>query len=183
MRGDLNAVMKRILAILKHEFLKMLPPTIYFFVVFHIIAFARNLLAEGWGVSPASTVLATIGALIIGKSILIVDALPLFHQLGRKRLIYDIAARTILYVIIALVLQFLEEFVPLVAKHEGVAEAAKHVIREINWPQFWVGHLFMVVFLLLYTTITGVSRVIGHGKVLAVLLSPIPDSADGSAEK
>ena len=168
--------MKRLLTFLKHEFLKMLPPTIYFFVVLHIILFARNLLAEEWGIKNASSALATIGALIIGKSILIVDALPLFSRLAKRRLIYDIAARSIMYIVIALALQFLEEFIPLVAKHEGLAKASQHVFSEIDWPQFWVSHLLIVVFLLFYTTMSGVMRVIGKGRVFATLMSPVPDN-------
>lgn len=174
--------MKRSLTFLKHEFLKMLPPTLYFFVLLHIILFARNLLAEEWGIKGASSALATIGALIIGKSILIVDALPLFSRLGKKRLIYDIAARSTLYVAIAMALQFLEEFIPLLVKHEGATEASKHVISEIDWPQFWVRHIIIVVSLIFYTTITGVMRVLGRKTVLATLMNPVPERGEPSTQ-
>ena len=56
--------MKRFFTFLKHEFLEMLPPTIYFFVVLHIVLFARNLLANEWGIEVASSAVPTIGALI-----------------------------------------------------------------------------------------------------------------------
>ncbi|MEE4295041.1 MAG: hypothetical protein V2J20_00305 [Wenzhouxiangella sp.] len=167
--------MKKITAFLKHEFLKMLPPTIYFFVVLHIILFARNLLAQEWGVSSTSSAFATIGALIIGKSILIVDALPLFKRLGRKRLIYDLAARTVLYLVIALLLQFLEELIPLIVRHGDLSGATEHIKSEIEWSKFWVSHILMGLFLVFYTLITGVSQVIGYDIVLGTLLNPAPE--------
>lgn len=160
----------------------MLPPTIYFFVVLHIILIARNLLAEDWGSTAASSAIATIGALVIGKSILIADALPVLSSLRRKRLIYDIAARSILYVVIAWALQFLEEFIPLLVKHDGWAGATKNVISEIDWPQFWMSHLFMIVFVLFYTVATGVMRAFGQDKVCAALLNPVQDPDSSNRE-
>jgi len=91
--------MKKILIFLKHEFLEMLPPTIFFFVVFHIIAFTRALMAKQYGIAISSSAAATIGALIVGKAILIADALPFVNWFRQKRLIYNVAWRTFLYVI------------------------------------------------------------------------------------
>jgi hypothetical protein len=36
------------MAKLKEEFFKILPPTIFFFVALHIVAFVRVLMLEGW---------------------------------------------------------------------------------------------------------------------------------------
>jgi len=40
---------------LKDEFLKLLPPTIYFFVALHIVAFVRVLMLKETGFSPLSS--------------------------------------------------------------------------------------------------------------------------------
>lgn len=97
--------MKKALIFLKHEFLEMLPPTIFVFVVFHIIAFTRALMAEQYSITIASSAAATIGALIVGKSILIANALPFVNWFHQKKLIYNVAWRTFLYVIIVLLFQ------------------------------------------------------------------------------
>lgn len=68
--------MKKLLHILKHEFLKVLPPTIFFFVILHIALFNRSLMAEQYGITINSSISATIAALIVGKVILITDAFP-----------------------------------------------------------------------------------------------------------
>lgn len=64
--------MSKALAFLKKEFLALLPPTIFFFVVFHTVVFGRSLIGVGSDFSVATSTAATIGALILGKSILIV---------------------------------------------------------------------------------------------------------------
>ena len=94
--------MKKVLLFLKKEFLEMLPPTVFFFVAFHIVAFARSLLAEQFGITVSSSVAATIGALIVGKAILIADPLPLSNWFGHKRLIYNVVWKVFLYSIIIL---------------------------------------------------------------------------------
>jgi UPF0716 family protein affecting phage T7 exclusion len=43
----------------------MLPPTIFFFVVFHTVVYVRSLLGEGANVSMATSAAATVGALVV----------------------------------------------------------------------------------------------------------------------
>ena len=69
--------MNKTLQILKKEFLEMLPPTIFFFVIFHILFFVRSLFANKYSISVESSIVATIGALIVGKAVLIADKLKL----------------------------------------------------------------------------------------------------------
>jgi len=156
---------------IKHEFLEMLPPTIFFFVVFHIIAFTRALMTEQYGISIASSSAATIGALIVGKSILIADKLPICNWFCEKRLIYNVAWRTFLYVIIVLLFQFLEELIPLIFKYGAISTASEHLIEEIKWPRFWAIHILFIVFLVIYNVATGVIGAIGRNELLDILVS------------
>jgi len=55
---------------LKEEFLAMLPPTIYFFVMLHIIAIIRSLMVKAGQFEPSSTVSIAVAALILGKAVL-----------------------------------------------------------------------------------------------------------------
>jgi hypothetical protein len=62
---------------LKEEFFALLPPTIYFFVALHIVAFVRVLMLEKTGIAPSSSISIAVAALILGKAVLIADMLPL----------------------------------------------------------------------------------------------------------
>jgi haloacid dehalogenase-like hydrolase len=47
--------MTKLFTKLKEEFFKLLPPTIFFFVALHIVAFVRVLMLKGTGISPLSS--------------------------------------------------------------------------------------------------------------------------------
>jgi hypothetical protein len=50
---------------LKKEFFELLPPTIYFFVALHIVAFIRVLMLEKTGLKPSSSISIAVAALIL----------------------------------------------------------------------------------------------------------------------
>ncbi len=149
----------------------MLPPTIFFFVVFHVLAFARALMDKQYGIEISSAAVATIGALIVGKSILIADALPLFNWFCQKRLIYNIAWRIFIYVIIVWLFQFIEELIPLISKYGAISTASENLLKEIKWPRFWATHIVLIVFLVIYILATDVIGAIGRNELLDILFS------------
>jgi len=59
----------------KHEFLELIPPTLYFFVILHIVALIRALMTRNTGIDVSTTTSVTVGALILGKSVLLANAL------------------------------------------------------------------------------------------------------------
>ena len=163
--------MKIALIFIKKEFLEMLPPTIFLFVVFHIILFTRALMAKQYGLNFSSSAAATIGALIVGKSILIADALPFVNLFRQKRLIYNIAWKTFLYLSIVVFFQFLEELIPLISKYGAISTASEHFIEEMKWPRFWATNILFVLFLVVYNLATGVIDAIGRNEFLEILFS------------
>ena len=58
--------MKKIFAFIKKEFLEMLPPTLFFLVVFCLIVFTRDLMYTQRDAGILTYAAAIIGALIIG---------------------------------------------------------------------------------------------------------------------
>ena len=70
-------------AFVLHEFLEMLPPTIFFFVGFNLIVLTTNLLLADYSVAFASFILATTGALVVGKSVLVANAMAVLRRYDR----------------------------------------------------------------------------------------------------
>jgi len=89
-------------------------------------------MAKQYGVALSSSAAATIGALIVGKSILLVDALPLYDWFSQKRLVYNIAWRIFLYGLMVLFFQFIEELIPLISKYETIWMASEHLILKFR---------------------------------------------------
>ena len=79
----------------KEEFLKLLPPTIFFFVALHILAFIRVLMLKQTGLAPMTTASIAVAALVLGKVVLIADMLPAMRRFPEKPLVYSISWKTL----------------------------------------------------------------------------------------
>src|SRR5881409_3318493 len=103
--------MTKLSTTLKKEFFELLPPTIFFFVALHIVAFVRVLMLKGTGIAPSTSAAVTIAALVLGKSVLLADMLPMINRFPEKPLIYNIAWKTIIYLVVAAFVHYLERLV------------------------------------------------------------------------
>ncbi len=156
--------MNKTLMFLKKEILELLPPTIFFFVVFQIITFVRGLLAKEYGMTFSSTTSAIIGALIVGKSILLVDALPMLKWFHQSRLIYTILWRIFFYLLIVVLFQFIEDLIPLISKFESLPLAFENYFEKMNWDHYWAIHIILSLFIIIYTLITAVVEAVGRNE-------------------
>src|SRR5262245_14845773 len=155
---------------LKHEFFEVLPPTIFFLISFHIVVIDRRLMLRQYGLPLSSIAGATVGALLVAKVVLISDALPFINRFPDKPLIYNVAWKTAIYVIAALLVHYLEHLVPAWWHSGDLAEANRHVISEIVWPHFWAIQLWLIVLLFVYCSLRELIRAIGRDKVVEMFL-------------
>jgi len=63
--------------VIKHEFLEVLPPTIFFLITFHIVLIDRALMLREYGLQLSSMAAAAVMALLVAKVVLLADMLPL----------------------------------------------------------------------------------------------------------
>ena len=160
--------MSKVWSTIKHEFWEVLPPTIFFFISFHIVLLDRALMAREYGLKPTSMAAATIGALLIAKVVLIADKLSIVNRFPEKPLIYNVVWKTVIYVVASLLLHYLEHLVPLWWHMGSFAAANEHLRREIVWPHFWAIQLWLVVLIFVYCALRELVRVIGRHRVAQV---------------
>lgn len=153
--------MGRVVEVVVREVRQVLPATIFFLILFNLIAFTREVVLAEHHVSVAFTTGATIGALIVAKVILIADKLPFISLFSARPLIFDILWRTFLYGLMALMIQYLEEFIPLLTDAGGLSAANQRMLEEVSWPRFWAVHLWLLFGLLVYCTVSALIRTIG----------------------
>jgi hypothetical protein len=108
---------QKLLAFIKHEFLEVLPPTIFFFVAFNIIWLTSALMLQQYGIDQWALTKATVGALIVGKVVLVADKLPFINRFPDKALIYNVGWKTAIYVAAALLFRYVEHVVQLMGPH------------------------------------------------------------------
>jgi hypothetical protein len=86
--------MSKLTATIKHEFIELLPPTIFFFVILHIVAIIRALMTQGTGITLSTSVSVTVAALVLGKSVLLANLLPFINRFPEKPLLWNAGWRT-----------------------------------------------------------------------------------------
>ena len=159
---------------LKDELFKLLPPTIFFFVALHIVAFVRVLALKGTGISPLSSMSIAVAALILGKAVLIADMLPMINRFPNKPLIYNVAWKTLIYLLAATLIHYLERLIDFWRQTGGFVAGNRKLLAEIMWPHFWAIQIILFVLIVMYCTIHELVRVIGREEVLQIFFGPMP---------
>lgn len=170
--------MRDVPARLKHELLEVIPPAVFFFIAFQVIAFTRALMLEQYGVRVSTFVAATVAALVVAKVVLIADHLPLINRFPEKPLIYNVVWKTLVYLLAALLVRYLEHLIPFAREHGGLAAANRHLLGEVVWPHFWAVQIWLLVLLLVYCALRELVRALGRERVLHLFFgSPRPPVA------
>ncbi len=161
--------MQKIALFIKRELKEMLVPFLFFFVVFHIVVFARSLMAEEFTIKMSSSLQATIGALVVAKAVLIANALPLFNWFLHNRRIYNILWKIVLYTLVIVLFQILEAMIPLVSQYGTLDVAFEHMHAAIEWHRFWATHIILVILMAFYAFITDIADAIGRDRFVDLL--------------
>src|SRR6266849_6758874 len=159
---------------LKEELFALLPPTIFFFVALHIVAFVRVLMMKGTGISPLGSVSVAVASLILGKAVLLADMLPSINRFPNKPLIYNVAWKTVIYLLVSAVIHYLERLIDFWRQAGGFVAGNQKLLAEIIWPHFWAIQIILFVLIAMYCTVHELVRVIGREKVLRIFFGPMP---------
>jgi len=166
--------MHKILEKLKEEFLAVLPPTIFFFVALHLVTFIRVLIAKGSHFQPVSTMSIAIASLILGKAVLIADMLPWINRYPEKPLAYNIAWKTVIYLLMASVIHYVERLIDFSRQAGGIVAGNEKLLAEIVWSHYWAVQIILFILILVYCTARELGRVIGREKMLRLFFGPTP---------
>jgi hypothetical protein len=162
--------MPKVLRIIKHEFLEVLPPAIFFFVAFNVITITKRLMLEQYGIEFFGFVTATVGALIVAKVVLLADNIPFINKYPDKPLIYNVVWKTVIYVLVALVVRWFEFLFPLWWKYRKLSVATERLWEEISWPHFWAIHIWLVFLFFVYVSFRELARTIGEERFIKIFL-------------
>ena len=159
---------------LKEEFFALLPPTIFFFVALHVVAFVRVLMLKGTGISPLGSVSVAVASLILGKAVLLADMLPMINRFPNKPLIYNVAWKTLIYLVMSALIHYIERLIEFWRQAGGLVAGNEKLLSEMVWPHFWAIQIILFVLIAIYCTMHELVRVIGREKVLRIFFGPMP---------
>ena len=162
-------------AFLLHEFREMLPPTIFFFIGFNLIVFTTNLLLADYGAAFSSFALATAGALVVGKAVLVANAMRTLRRYDRAPLIRPILFKTVFYWAIVFVARLLEHAIRyLLVEHHRLGTFFPHMIATFDWHRFIAIQLWIFVLFFVYVMVMELNHLFGEGELGHILFTSRP---------
>lgn len=164
----------RVGAFLLREFREILPPTIFFFVGFNLIVLTTNLLLADYGQAFASFMLATAAALVVGKAILVANAMRSLRRYDRAPLIRPILYKTVFYWAIVFVARLLEHWIRFwLVEHHPLGTFLPHMVATFDWHRFVAIQLWIFVLFLVYVTATEFNHLFGKGELGHILFTSL----------
>jgi hypothetical protein len=174
MRSRENLI-RRIGRRLRHEALEALPPTLFFFVGFNIIVLTTNLLVTEYQVAVSNFMLATMGALVVGKAVLLANNMAAIRRYDRAPLIRPILFKTAVYwilVFFARLLERLVHFVLLEGDHPG--GFFTYLVSTFSWSRFLAISIWVFVLFLIYVTVSEFTHLFGGAEIWRLLFTRRP---------
>lgn len=132
--------MKTFWHVVLHEIRAAIPPFLFFLVFLHMLAITRAVANNDLELTALRASAATIGALLVAKSILVVESLPLARWF-RGVMIVNVIWRTFLFGLVVVAFRILEEAVQTYMGHgqaKGLGGLAADglspvVLLEVGW--------------------------------------------------
>ncbi len=170
--------MKNVVSKIKEEIIEMIPPTLFFFFALQIVALIRSLMLKGTGIPVGTFWSVTIAALVLGKAVLIADMLPFINRYPEKPLMYNIVWKTVIYLLVSLVVHYLEHLIDFWREMGGLVAGNQKLLVEIVWPHFLAVQILLAVMIFSYCSMRELARVLGKRKIIEMLfLNPSARSA------
>jgi hypothetical protein len=164
--------MSKLTAKIKEEFYAILPPTTFFFIALHLVALIRILMLKGTGIAFSTSVSVTVAALVLGKSVVIADMLPIINRFPGKPLAYNVAWKTTLYVLVAMLVHYLERLIDFWREAGSFIAGNEKLLAEIVWPHFWAIQIILAMLISIYCTMNELARVLGRDKMRQLFFGP-----------
>jgi hypothetical protein len=158
-----------------HELREILPPTIFFFIGFNLIVLTTNLILADYSVAFASFMLATAAALVVGKSVLVANAMAVLRRYDRAPLIQPILFKTVFYWAIVFIARLLEHFIRFwLIEHNPPGDFLSHMMATFSWHRFAAIQIWILVLFLIYVTASELNHLFGDGELPRLLVTHRP---------
>jgi hypothetical protein len=153
----------RFIAFIIKELKEVWPPTVFFAIGFNLIVLTTDLILADYNTSFAGFMVATMTALIVGKSVLIADAIPFLRRFDAAPMIQSVLFKTIFYWAVVFLVRFLEKLVEYLFAGGTLTGVTEYVANHFTWHRFTAIQLWIFVLFFVYTSATEISARLGEG--------------------
>lgn len=160
-----------ILEKLKHELKSVCLVTLFFAAWLGALMGIKALILEDYQIHLSGFSMVLVGALILGKVVLILEHVPLGLWLRNHPVLVEVLVRTVLYAIGTLVVLLLEKSFESRHEHGGMLPALARVFEHRDMPHVWTNTICLGGALLFYNLLTALNHHLGTGGLARVFLT------------
>lgn len=161
----------RLLAFVIKELREMVPPTVFFAVGFNLIALTTNLILADYLHSLGNFMVATVTALVVGKSVLIANAMPFLRRFDTAPMIQPILFKTIVYWAVVFLVRFLEKLGEYLFAGGSLGAISEYVATHYTWHRFFAIQIWIFVLFLVYTSAEELNARLGDGELMKIFFT------------
>ena len=161
----------RLLAFVLKEFREILAPTAFFAAGFNLIVLTTHLILSDYLVSFGSFVVATVAALVVGKAVLVANALPFLRRFDAAPLIQPILFKTVVYWAVVFLVRFLEQLSEYFFHGGKLDSIPEYVSIHYSWHRFAAIQIWIFVLFLIYTSVIELNALFGDGELAKILFT------------
>jgi hypothetical protein len=159
----------RLVGFVIKELKELLAPTLFFAIGFNIILLTTQLLLADYLVSFTKFMVATVAALVVGKSVLIANALPILRRFDAAPLIRPILFKTIIYWAVVFMVRFLEKLAEYCFRGGTLGGISEYFATHFSWHRFFAVQIWIFVLFLIYTSAAELNALFGDGELFKIL--------------
>lgn len=166
-------------AFLIKELKELVPPTVFFAVSFNLLVLTTNLILADYLHSIGSFLVATTTALVVGKAVLVADAMPILRRLDAAPIIETVLFKTTIYWAAVFLVRFLEKLVEYLFTGGTFAGIPEYVATHFTWHRFAAIQIWIFVLFLIYCSIVELNAVLGEGELRKIFFNKRSSEAAG----
>src|SRR5215469_15990644 len=141
-------------AFLIKELKEVLPPTVFFAVGFNLIVLTINLILADYLASFASFMVATVTALVVGRAVLVANAMPFLRRFDTAPMIRPVLFKTFVYWAVVFLARLLEGMAEYWIGGGAFGGTWNYLVTHFSWHRFVAIQIWIFVLFLVYTFIT-----------------------------
>ena len=161
----------RFLAFLFKEIREVVPPTLFFAVGFNLILLTFKLVLADYKVQFYNFMVATTTALIVGKSVLVANAMQFLRRFDMAPKILPVLFKTTAYWAVVFLVRFVEKLVEYLFAGGTLNGLPEYVSTHFTWDRFVAIQIWIFVLFLIYTSIVELNARLGHGELMKIFFT------------
>jgi uncharacterized membrane protein YhdT len=153
------------------EIEEALPAIIFFIVGFSLIELTTQLFLDVYVERTVNYMVAVVAALVVGKAVLVANALPFFRRFDTAPLVVPILFKSAVYWFVVFLFRVLEHLIEYWTSGGRLGGLRDYRESHYPWSQFAAVQIWIFTLFLIFTTASELIAVFGKDSLMKVFFS------------